>query len=327
TGCVYDSVVYEAFGGLDDLIRRETLGVTDEGWPWIGRCGYGTDSGGAPYTMARYPDGNDTDINSADFSSMAATPGAANGDAFTIPVTFNFNSAPAGAIQTFQAFSVGASGVGASPSGGNVHRCVDTTGGGVISFIGDASLGSSGTGYNVEGEIYIPSGAEPGQAVAVGFCGSQGTTFFSTSRDANSYEDGYWLIYENVGGLGLDDGRPDHAGTFEFVTASHDNMDGNPVDLLGSATTGAVGITAGNWTTFRLSINPGGPAGQQLLAQINGSDVFRGDIPADGRTSGAVTVGFREFDATVNSNEGTWIDNLTIDTDVVPVELSVFSSE
>jgi Glycosyl hydrolases family 18 len=327
TGCVYDSVIYEAFGGVDDLIRRETLGVTDEGWPWIGRIGYGTDSGGAPYTMARYPDGNDTDFNSADFSSMAATPGAANGDAFTIPTNFDFSTAPPGAIQTFQAFAVGASGVGASPNGGNVHRCVDTSGGGVVSFIGDASLGSAGAGYNVEGEIYIPSAAEPDQAVAIGFCGSQGTTFFSTSTDANAYEDGYWLIYENVGGLGLADGRPDHAGVFEFVMASHDNMDGDPVDLLGSAAAGAVGITPGNWTTFRLSINPGGSAGLQLLAQINGTDVFLGDIPAGGPTSGAVTVGFREFDSTVNSNEGTWIDNLTIDNNVIPVELSVFRDE
>lgn len=46
TGAVYDSLVYEAFGGLDELMRRETFGVTDEGRPWLGEIATGTDASG-----------------------------------------------------------------------------------------------------------------------------------------------------------------------------------------------------------------------------------------------------------------------------------------
>lgn len=329
TGGVYDSVVYEAAGGLDDLIRASTLGVTDEGYPWVGRVGPGSD-----HTANRYPDGNDTQINFADFSLMAATPGAANGGGLSIPASIDFNSVPAGAFQTFDTFAVTASAVGASGGGNPVYRCVDPTGGGVMSFIGDASLGAGGGGYNVEGEIYIPSAAEPAQAIAIGFCASEGSAFFSAAVDNNSYEDGYWLIYENVAGVGLADGRADHAGTFEFVQASNDNQDGNPVDFLGSATAASVGVTPGQWVPFRLTINPAGPSGQQILAKINGIDVYRGNIPAGGPTSGAFAVGFREnhVGAPVGT-EGTWIDTVVINTDndisalAVPVELSVFGNE
>jgi hypothetical protein len=328
TGCVYDSVIYEAFGGLDDLIRSSTLGVTDEGWPWLGETGPGTDSSGVAYTTGRMPDGADTDINSADFGVMVATPGTANGSGLTTPVTLNFTTAPSSAVQTFQSFAVSASGVGGSPSGGNVYRCLDTTGGGAMAFFGDAQLGA-GTGINIQGEIYIPSGAEPAQAIGVGFCATQGDRFFSGANiDDASYENGYWLIYENAGGIGLNDGRPDHAGTFEFVHASNDNMDANRVDLLDSATTGTVGITPGAWTTFRLSINPPANPSEQLLAEINGVEIYRGVIPAGGPTVGAFAVGFREnHSGAPAANEGTWIDNIGFDTvNVVPVGLSLMGT-
>ncbi len=206
-----------------------------------------------------------------------------------------------------------------------MHRCVDTTGGGVMTFIGDKALGTTTNGYHVAGEIYLPGGAEPAQAVAVGFCGTQGSAFFSSSRAGNSYENGYMLIYENVAGVGLDDGRADHAGTIEFVHASHDNQDGNPVELLGSA---AAPVT-GAWTTFQLIIDPSASPGSQLVATVGGVTIYSGAIPAGGPTSGAVTVGFREnHGGAPASNEGTWIDNLRIgQVGTVPVELDVFGVE
>lgn len=320
TGAVYDSVVYEAFGGLGDLIRLETNGVANEGYPWIGRSAYGTGPEGT-YTKGRYPDGADTNVNHKDFSSMAASPGAPNGGFFGTGVTFDFSTAPSGAFQTFQDLTPVASGVGPSPSGGNVHRCIDTSGGGVISFFGDKSLGADGNGYIVTGELYIPAGAEPAQAIAVGICGTDGSAFFSDGRAGNSYENGYWLIYENAAGVGLDNGRPDHPGTFEFVHATHDNMDGKPVELLGSATRASTGATEGTWTTFELAIDPNEAPGAQLAARINGADVYTGSIPADGPTQGAFQVGFRENHAgSPASNEGTWVDNISIQpaADVVP---------
>lgn len=308
TGNVYDSAVYLAFGGARDLNRQETRGVAGEGYPWIGEVASGT----ANYTMGRYPDGADTEVNGNDFTFMLATPGTANGGKITSSVNYNFTSAPATAFSTFQTFTVGASGVGASPSGGNVHRCVDTTGGGQISVFGDAALGSGGTGYTVTGEIFIPNGAAPQQAIGVGICGRQGSNFFTANPAASGYESGYWLIFENAAGVGLNDGRPDHADTFEFVHATNDNMDATPVALLGSATRAATGAAAGAWTTFYLSVDP---AGNNLTARINGVNVYNGAIPAGGPTSGAFQVGFRENHAGAPAAvEGTWIDNLTITT-------------
>ncbi|MBI1291818.1 hypothetical protein GC173_11330, partial [bacterium] len=266
TGGVYDSVVYEAFGGIDDLARVETLGVVDEGWPWLGRISNGTDGSSAGYTAGRYPDGNDTDVNSADFSSMVATPGAANGG--KVPggaATYSFDTVPAAAFQSFQTFTVASPAVGASAGGGNAHRCVDTTGGGVMSFIGDAALGAGGTGYKVTGEVFIPAAAAPAQAIGVGFCGSQGSHFFTASQAAAGYENGYWIIFENQAGIGLNDGQADHPGVFHFLHATNDNMDGNPTELLGSATLAAAGVTEGAWTTFELVVDPSAAVGSRLV--------------------------------------------------------------
>src|SRR5690606_15147031 len=63
TGYVYDSVVYGAFGGVGELSRAETRGVTGEGYGWMGSLGNGMDGDGNRYSMGRVPDGVDTDWN------------------------------------------------------------------------------------------------------------------------------------------------------------------------------------------------------------------------------------------------------------------------
>ncbi|MCX7918783.1 MAG: glycosyl hydrolase family 18 protein [bacterium] len=314
-GCVYDSVVYEAFGGLDDLIRKQTLGVTQNGYPWLGEIATGTNSLGSTYTMGRYPDGKDTYINGNDFSVMPATPGAPNGNSVPLGSNYDFSSAPFSLYQTYDTIHLTnptSAGLPASPSGGNAYRCVDTAGGGVIGFIGDAALGQNSTGYTVTGEIYIPASTATTQAIAVGICGRQGSTFFTsdTYDDYSGYETGYWLIYENRNGVGLNDGRPDHPGIFEFVYATNDNMDTEKVVLLGSLSRASTGAPDGGWTTFALSINP---ASNQLIAKINNISIYTGAIPAGGPISGAFQIGFRENHAgNPTSSEGTWIDNVTI---------------
>jgi glycosyl hydrolase family 18 (putative chitinase) len=317
TGCVYDSLVYQTFGGLGDLIRKQTHGVCGEGYPWIGQIANGTDSQGTDYVMARYPDGNDTDMNFKDFSFMNASPGVSNGNKISPGSTFNFTTTPEGVFQTFQAFSVSlpsASGLPNSPNGGNAHRCIDTTGGGVISIIGDAALGFGGSGYQVSGEIYIPSGTDAAGAIAIGFCGSQGTNFYSkTAVDGAAYETGYWIVYENASGIGLNNGRPDHAGSFEFQYATNDNMDGNPVTMLDSATRSETGAIEGSWTNFFLSIDPNAEEQEQLTAKINNFTIYQGAIPEGAPISGAVQVAFREnHTGAPTSKEGCWIDNLSI---------------
>jgi len=315
SGIVYDSVVYEAFGGLDNLTRAQARSVTGEGYGWSGEAGPGLAGNGQPYSLGRMADGADTNHNQTDFSFMPPTPGQPNGATGLLNTTQDFTTIPPSAFQTYQSISLvnpAAHSIPASPSGGNVYRCVDTSGGGVIGVFGDGAMGAE-TGIDITGEIFIPAGAHPTQAVAVGFCGTQGSTFFSASPASTGYEDGYWLIYEN-GTNGLADGRPDHHGQFEFVHATNDNMDSIISAPLGTKKTLAnTQISAGTWTTFHLRLDPLAAVGQQLVAQINNIDVYRGPIPAGGPTKGAFTVGFREGQGgAVAAVEGTFIDNLTI---------------
>lgn len=312
TGAVYDSAMYKAFGGPEELVRQETRGSTGEGYAWIGEIGPGTDSSGTPHVAGRYPDGADTDVNYNDFSLMKGTPGASNGGAITSNVTFDFSSTPTEAFLTYDSSGSGAvaSGVGASSDGGNVYRVVDTNGGGVQAFFGDAALGEETLGYTVTGEIYIPGSTDPAQALGIGICASQGTVFFAGSHDAYGYENGFWLIYENRSGVSLNDGRADHGGTFEFVHATNDNMDGTAVDFLADATVGSTGASEGAWTTFELGIDPGNDL---LTAKINNSIIYNGAIPEGGPISGAFVAGFREnHGGAPASNEGTWLDDIQI---------------
>ncbi len=320
TQSVSDSVVYEAHGGLGDLVRPATKNVTGNGWPWIGEVATGS------YSIGRYPDGANTGVNGADFGVMPRSVGAANGGAVSLPAAYNFASAPTGSYFTYTSMGVGAvaSGVAASPSGGQVFRVADVTGGGNIAFIGDAALGSDGNGLVVTGEIYIPGGAEPNQAIGVGFCGSQGSTFFTGTPAASGYENGYWLFYQNNASAEINNGLGAHAGEFRFALAQNDNMSPQPTIQLGAATLVATGATAGAWTTFRLEVNP---VSNLLEARVNGAIVYTGTIPTTGRTTGAVQIGFREnHSGNPAASEGTWIDNLTIQRAVTPGGVKDFIS-
>lgn len=329
TGNVYDSVVYRAMGGLNNLSRLEANELTGEGYPWLGDTGSGTSASGIAPAFGRYPDGNDTQVNGADFSLMPASPGSANGGTVSQGFSADFSSAPANAFTTFGTFGVTsvATGMPPSPNGGNVHRCADIPGGNVTYF-GDAALGSDGNGYTVEGELYIPASADVAQAIGVGFCGSQGSTFFSSSTASSGYDSGYWLIYEH-GASTLNDGQAAHAGQFQFVHATNDNMDANPTQALGSLKSLASftpAVSQGSWVTYRLTVEPSNVRGFQLLAQVNGEDIYRGPLPTGGPVAGAILVGNREFSGTASSGTGTWVDNLQV-VAPVPVSLSAFSAE
>lgn len=317
TGFAYDNVVYQAFGGVNELARADTRGVSREGFGWMGSIGNGKDAANQRYSLGRMPDARDTNWNQADFSFMPATPGQPNGAAGLIDTEhpWDFEFVPPGAFQTFRQFTVldplGA-GIPRSPSGGKACRTVDPTGGGVIGVFGDAEQGQD-RGLDVSGELFIPANADPAQAVAVGFCGTMGSTFFHPAPEASGYENGYWLIYENKP-VNLANGQPNHPGSFQFVMASHDNRDSRPTTALGTLKPlASVGATAGSWVTFRLRVDPTAAAGEQLLAQINGTDIYRGVIPDGGRQRGAFMTGFREISGGIGAREGTWIDNLKID--------------
>ncbi|MEM9379164.1 MAG: glycoside hydrolase family 18 protein [Planctomycetota bacterium] len=313
-GLVHDSLVYEAFGGLDELVRREARGVTGSGWPWTGEVADGRDAFGQRYALGRYPDGRDTRRNARDFSFQMASPGAPNGNALTLPATFDFESAFPTGFQTFDVprrASPPAAGLPPSSNGGLAWRCLDETGGGVIGVLGDAALGAS-TGVRITGEVYVPRATEPAQATAVGICGRQGSNFFSSTASAQSgYESGYWLIYQNRPGVGLGTGRPDHAGVWELVHATHDNMDGAPVDLLYALPNFILGVDEGDWARFEIVLDPFTSAGAELVVRVNDVDLYAGPLPEGGPRSGGFQVGFREnHPGPPAQSEGTWIDGL-----------------
>lgn len=316
TGVVHDSAVYEAYGGLGDLIRRETRGVTDEGWPWMGAAGTGGDEQGAPYTLGRLPDGRDTNRNQRDFSFQRATPGGPNGVRATLPVELDFESATDLIFQTYdvprRVLPVRA-GLPDSPGGGLAWRCVDASGGGVMGVVGDGFLGQI-RGYTVTGEIYVPANNEPAQAIAVGVAGSQGSTFFASSAAGQSaYESGFWLIYQNRAGVGLANGRLDHPGVWEVVHATHDNMDGERTEALASRPGVLLGTTPGQWTSFEWTVLPFGPGPPILVVLVGGQELYRGPVPEGALLYGAVQVGFRENHAGPPSlREGAWVDSLRI---------------
>jgi len=313
TGHVYDSVVYEAFGGLANLVRVETLGVTNRGWPWLGEVGPGRDSSGQSYTFGRYPDGLDSGRNFEDFRAQLASPGARNGGALGLVQTFDFEAPFLEGYQTYDAprrVDPASAGLPRSPSGGLAWRCVDAAGGGVIGLLGDAALGTRG-GARVTGEVYVPSAAAPAQAIGLGIAGGHGSTFFTGSTATSGYESGFWLVYENRAGVQLANGRPDHPGVWELLHAHHDNMDGQPTTLLASVVNPVVGVTPGSWTTFEFQIRPDRFGGGQLEVRLNGQLLFDGPLPPNAPNSGAFQIGFRENHAGApNSAEGTWVDHV-----------------
>jgi hypothetical protein len=304
------------------------------GFPWLGEANTGTTGVvGEQQSFARHPDGANTWINGDDFALMVPTPGNPNGPSIpeaSLPVEFDMETVPPGAIQTYQSFRLFdpvAAGLPASPGGGLAHCAVDTSGGGVISFIGDRDFGGSGNGYRVKGDIFIPASSTltPIQSIAVGFCGSQGTTFFTNTPSSSGFEDGYWLIYQNRPGAALNNGRADHPATFEFVHATNNGIAPQPVVFLGSATRPSTGAAAESWTSFELLVDPNGLPGEQLVAKVNDSVIFSGAIPAGGPIRGAVQIGFREnHDGGPAASEGTWVDNLSIEPVILPPDPETF---
>jgi hypothetical protein len=159
-------------------------------------------------------------------------------------------------------------------------------------------------------------------------CVRSGSTFFSGNPGTSGMDRGYWLIYENAAGVNLADGLPDAPGVWRFVHATNDGLGStSQTTVLGSATNAAVGLPAsgGLWTTFRLSVNRNAGGSNQLLAAINGTEIYRGPLPANGPYSGPFAVGFREnHPGDPEAMEGTWVDNLQFLGTPVPVVITEF---
>ncbi len=314
TGHIYDAVVYRAFGGLGDLVRREARGVTDSG-PWLGEVAPGVDGLGSPYSVGRFPDGRDTGRSREDFAAQPASPGSANGAEFSLPQTFDFEVASPLTTVTYDAvrrLDPVTAGLPRSDRGGLAWRVVDTAGGGVIGRIGGGALGREP--YRVSGRVFVPVASEPAQAIGLGIAGAHGSTFFSASPDGNGYESGYWLVYENRSGVNLADGRPDHPGVWELLHVTHDRQDGEVAALLARFSDAELGVVPGKWADFTFEFTPNESGAAKLVLRLARGLVFDGLLPADGAQRGAFQLGFRENHAGGPSvREGTWVDGLTFE--------------
>src|SRR5690606_27002316 len=100
SGYVYDSLVYKAYGGIQDLARTSTRGVASEGYGWFGETGSGSNAAGERISFGRM-NGVDTNVNQADFSMMPPTPGSPNGSPFVPGTPMNFSTVPPELIQSF----------------------------------------------------------------------------------------------------------------------------------------------------------------------------------------------------------------------------------
>lgn len=305
TGHVYDSLVWRAYGGLGDLVRRQTWGVTGFGpTSWTGQIGNGG------YSIGRYPDGANTGNNFRDFSVMQPSPGSSNAGAIaSLPVSYNFATTPA---PLFFAFNWVNAGITSSPPGStppaNALRVADSTGGN-IAFIGDAALGGGGAGYSASGEMYIQPAAAGSQSVAVGICGTLGSNFFSAISAGSAYETGYWITYQNDGGASLRDGLDNHAGEFVFYHAVNNNQHPYIVEELGRVALASIsGLNEGDWGAFVLSVDP---TNDRLYASMGGAVLYDDSIPTDGPTAGAFQIGHRM--GTTGGSDGAFVANLTLD--------------
>lgn len=316
TGHVHDSVVMRALGGIQQLARPQTGGVAREGGPWCGDVGPGTDEAGEPGSLARRIDGVDTDHNHSDFCVSPATPGRPNRVPLPLPARLDFEAPSPFLFQSFSAperRDPNLSGMPSSPDGGRAWRVVDPAGGGVIGRVSDTSLGAQGA-HRVRGDLYVPRSIDPAQAIGVGLCGQHGSHFFPQDPRSNGYESGYWLTYENRAGVGLADGLPDRPGVWTFMFASHDGADGAVAVELNSLPGFFLAAVEGQWSRFELTLDPSAPPSRQLIATVNGQDLYRGPVPAGGPRVGAFQVGFRENHVGPPSLiEGTWVDGVEIE--------------
>jgi spore germination protein YaaH len=337
-GRQHDALVVEAHGGVGSIGIPGTARAADHGPGWQGEVANGGDSTGNRYTLGRYPDGAGSGSNEADFSPMPATPGGPNGNSILGAITYDFDQTTP-TTQAYRTYNANTSGifsteippvgVNSSPNGGRVHRCVDTSGGGSVTFFGDSALGHNGNGADVRGQVFVGSTSQPQQAIGLGICVRSGSTFFSGSPTATGMDRGYWLVYENAAGVGLADGLPDAPGVWRFVYATNDGLGSAPqATVLGSASLATLGLPAsgGLWTTFRLSVHRNAGGSNQLLASINGVEIYRGALPVGGPSSGPFALGFREnHSGPPVAVEGTWADNFQFGGTPVPVVLTGYS--
>ena len=262
-------------------------------------------------------------MNGLDFGAAPASPGAPNGSGIAFPARFDFEAPTPEIVQSFDVVRrvpPGLSSLPSSADGGSAWRVVDVSGGGVIGFLGDGGLGRV-RGVRARAEVYAHGPNDPAQAIGIGVGPGTGSTFFTNSPDTSGYESGVWLVRENRGGVGLADGRPDHPGVWELVVATHDNGDAAPVDLLASASDGALGVAPGSWAAVEFVLRPEGSAGPDLEVRVNGATLYAGALPPGTPRRGALQVGFREnHPGGPSVVEGAWVDGVELDAAVPAVD-------
>jgi hypothetical protein len=338
--------------GADGFTLRDDLGnVIDsvvhgfQGWTapvptWLEGHGlWGTyilwDAAGQPangqLTAQRAFDGFDTDVNSADFILMQASPGAPNGSTNTLPLVYaeNFDGAVGSAPNDFSfsfvpptqfdpaAVTVAGATVRtypASPQGGNLARIQDPTGGGNV-VMPNLLVGSD---FLAEVYVYVTGGnaaATTGQGESWAFGVRGSTNSYGTPIDAA----GTYYAQANLctGFTNLAPGMTGLAWAAYVGPVQTDiylidaNIGGGPgsFTVLAGPITATTGVNDG-WQRLRLRVS-----GSNFVANFGGTygaDDGQRFTGTTSNTQGLVYVQYRECISANANLAGLYLDRLEV---------------
>lgn len=277
-------------------------------------------------TIGRLPNGVDTGSNLRDFEFIVPSPGSANSNGVTLPLTDNFDTGANAAwhfgfVAPVRTATLGTAGKPpadiAAGVTGNALEVMDNTGGGDVNFLPGAY-----NQLNFTGRLWIPQTVGTnGWSTGVGIASRCEAAWFQNSS-GGSIENGFYLEYQNGPLSGTMENGPltAHAGTIKlFAVNGQASLNVGPAASVVTQLGSAVTPTPSSWTKFRLVFDV---PNNKLYAAIDDSTVLHnGTIPAGPyNTSGGVVVGFRELhtgNPSAANTEATWVDNITVNTDTI----------
>lgn len=273
-------------------------------------------------TLGRLPDGVDTGNNLQDFAAIPPSPGSANGANLTLPFFDDFNSGPKSpwraAFQALRTATPTAAGKPSktppAPAGGAVLEVFDSTGGGDVAYLPGAF-----DQMNFEGYIWIPQTVSTrAWSTGLGIAVRAESSWFGPTAGF-AIPNGFYLEYQNGPDVALSGSLiPNGPGKARLLACDSSAVPGTGLSAMDVTILGETdALIPEEWAPFRLVFDR---PGNRLIAEIGGIQLYDGPIPPGGyNTSGGVCVGFRENhpgNPSPANNEGTWVDNIRLDTNV-----------
>jgi len=336
-GTILDGIAYEGGG---------TVAYTAPAGTLEGNAFRGLDATTTPVapqvsgfggSIGRFPDGADTNDNTADFHVMPPTPQAANAGTLPLPYSNSFDTVgPLTQTASPAIYNVFVSGPAASPdvvalpivgdttipvspdpsTPGSALRIRDISGGGDEWWFGGP--GNTGT-LSITGYWYLKTTtAMTGETSGITLKNTKTPGFFGTARSTSSsfgYESGVSVTYS--AGVPTIQGIPATAGTIKVD--AHTSAPEADTNLA------SIAMAGDRWVPFRISLDF---PGNTFFVEVDGIVIYQGPVPAGCPTAGGVTLGYRQNGGTFTRSNGAFFDGINITTTaIVPAELSVFSAD